>query len=85
MGLDLVKKPKMTGTSPQRESKRIERNGYLAEIMVSHSTLMDATIYHYVIQRQGWPEVLHWGQEVSLQRALECVNDFIDRRTSKPA
>jgi len=79
------KKAKMTGTAPRRESKHIERGGYIAEIMVSDSALLGVTIYHYVIQRKGWLDIVHWGQELSMQRAQECVNDFIDGRISKQA
>lgn len=64
---------------------RIERNGFIADIYVSESSLLGSQVYHYIIQRADSPEILHWGQEVSQQRALECVNDFIDKRQSKSA
>jgi hypothetical protein len=72
-------------SSPQsRQSlKHIQRNGYVADIYVSQSKLIGADIYHYIVQRENSAEILHWGQEVSLQRALECVDEFIDKRISK--
>jgi hypothetical protein len=54
----------------------IQRKGFVADVILSSSSLGD--IYHYVVQREGSTEILHWGQEVSLQRAVESVNEYID-------
>ena len=63
---------------------RIPRKGFLAEIFVSSTTLLaGGKIFHYVIQREGLPEVVHWGQETSLKDAMKSVEDFFaqnDRR-----
>jgi hypothetical protein len=62
---------------PEHSSNvRIERAGYIADIFVSSSPF--GHIYHYVIQRQGSPEIVYWGQETSMQSAKECVNDYIE-------
>jgi len=68
------------GAQPSKHT-RFERNGYTAEVVISDSAL--GSIYHYVIQRDGSPELLHCGQEVSMQRALECIHEFIDKRSSR--
>jgi hypothetical protein len=61
----------------------IQGSGYIAEIIPSASRVLGGIIFHYVIQREGSSEIVHWGQEVSLQRAKECVKEFIDQRNSK--
>jgi hypothetical protein len=62
---------------------RIEKNGFIADIRVS--TQDSSHIFHYVIQRAGAPEIVHWGQELSLQRAIECVEEFIASHQAKQA
>ena len=79
-GLHLVsKKAGKLASSPQPrpEITRIERNGYTADIIASLSEKY-GDIYHYVIQRVGSREIVHWGQEVSMQRAKESVDQFLD-------
>jgi hypothetical protein len=56
---------------------RIERDGFVADIIISRRD-GSPDLYHYVIQPAGSREIVHWGQEVSLQRAQECVDEFID-------
>lgn len=60
---------------PRPPAFHVERAGYLADILVSRGPESD--IFHYVIQRVGSREILHWGQETSLQRAKDCVEDFL--------
>ncbi|MCU1284940.1 MAG: hypothetical protein JWO13_1290 [Acidobacteriales bacterium] len=55
---------------------RIERHGYIADILVSKNG--DGDLFHYIIQRSGSAEVLHWGQELSFQRAMECVEEHLN-------
>ena len=63
--------------SPEKsENVRIERAGFIADVLVSNSPF--GHIFHYVIQRKGSPEIVHWGHEVSMQRAKECVEEFLD-------
>lgn len=62
---------------------RIQKNGFIADILVSKNG--DGDIFHYVIQREGSAEIVHWGQEISLHRAKECVEDFLQDRRSKQA
>ena len=42
-------------------------------------------IFHYIIQKVGSPEIIHWGQELSFQRAKECVEDFLESHQAKQA
>jgi len=69
--------------SPARPSEnvptpRIEKYGYIADIVVSN-TEAGSQIFHYVIQHEGSAEIVHWGQEVSLQRALESVQQYLEQ------
>ena len=62
--------------SPEKfENVRIERSGFIADVLVSTSPF--GHIYHYVIQRKGSPEIVHWGQETSMERAKECIDDYL--------
>jgi hypothetical protein len=54
----------------------VHRSGYLAEIFSSQ--WKGGVIFHYVVQRAGSKEILHFGQEVSEQRARELVNDILE-------
>jgi hypothetical protein len=79
-GLHLIpKKAGAVGTAPEPRPDviRIERNGYVADIIPSLSEKY-GDIYHYVIQPIGSREIVHWGQEVSMQRAKEMVNLYLD-------
>jgi hypothetical protein len=70
------KKGYMGSTPGTRPSKIIiERHGYTADIVASQSS--HGQIWHYVIQPVGSRDIVHWGQEVSLQRAQECVEEFL--------
>ena len=56
---------------------RVEKFGFVAEIMASHSR--GSEIFHYVIQRKNSSGIVHWGQELSLQRAQESVEEFLEQ------
>jgi hypothetical protein len=62
---------------------RVEKNGYIADILVSKYG--GGNLFHYVIQRVGSTEIVHWGQEVSFQRAMECVEEFLEAHQAKQA
>ena len=55
---------------------RIQTCGFIADIVISKNE--SGQIYHYVIQREGSPQVEHWGQELSFKRALDCIDDFLE-------
>jgi hypothetical protein len=83
-GLHLVPKKAgklATAPEPRPEVVHIERNGYTADIIASLSRYGD--IYHYVIQPVGSREIIHWGQEVSMQRAKETVDLILDEFGSR--
>src|SRR5947209_7754129 len=63
---ELVATPEVTPSNI-----RIQKSGFIADILVSQNG--SGEIFHYVIQREGFPEIVHWGQEVSLQRAMDSV------------
>jgi hypothetical protein len=73
----------MASPSHGLSNTRIEKNGFIADILISkHGS---AELFHYVIQRVGSPEIVHWGQEVSFQRAVECVEEFLQGHAAKQA
>jgi len=61
----------------------VRRNGYVAEILCSQNS--NSQIFHYVVQRENSTGIVYWGQEVSRQRALECVEDFLQQYDAKKA
>jgi hypothetical protein len=56
---------------------QLRRYGFIADIISSPS--FNGHIFHYVIQPESSVEIVHWGQEVSMQRALECVEEFLSQ------
>jgi hypothetical protein len=67
----------------KHDSTVIRRNGYVAEIIIGHDRLPQ--IFHYVVQRENSTGIVYWGQEVSHQRAMECVEDFLSQYDAKQA
>ena len=67
----------------KHESTVIRRNGYVAEIIAGHDRMPQ--IFHYVVQRENSTGIIYWGQEVSHQRAMECVEDFLSQYDAKQA
>jgi hypothetical protein len=53
----------------------VRRFGYVAEIFSSPWT--GGTMFHYVVQREGNTSIIHFGQEVSEQRAREVVDEVL--------
>jgi hypothetical protein len=86
-GLTLVKKDKtLTAATGKAPNTRIERSGYIADIVLSESPISPSGyIFHYIIQRVGSAVVVSWGQETSMEDAKQSVNDFIDHRVSNSA
>jgi hypothetical protein len=60
----------------ERSNTRIRRHGFVADVLVSHSST-HGDIYHYIILREGSSAIVHGGQEVSMQRAIESIEDFL--------
>ena len=65
----------------RKPSIRLTKNGFLAEITRSRAAI--GNIFHYIIQNEGSPEILAWGQERSLKDARSCVREFIEREASR--
>jgi hypothetical protein len=59
----------------------MERNGYTAEIFVSKTGA--CSIFHYIVQRTGSLEILHWGQESSMTDAQFAVDEILDSRSEE--
>ena len=54
----------------------IRRFGYVGEIFSSPCS-GGTTMFHYVVQREGNTSIIHFGQEVSEQRAREVVEEVL--------
>jgi len=66
--------------------KPVRKAGYVAEIFSSRWS--GGLVFHYVIQREGSKEILHFGQELSEQRAREIVTEILQdqaARSSSPS
>jgi hypothetical protein len=73
----------VSGSETHPSSIHVEKNGFIADIVVSKNGSGD--IFHYVIQKVGSPEIVHWGQELSFHRAMECVEEFFGSHQVKQA
>ncbi|MCU1285114.1 MAG: hypothetical protein JWO13_1464 [Acidobacteriales bacterium] len=60
---------------------RVEKFGFIGEIMASRT--QGSEIFHYVVQRKNSTGIVHWGQELSLQRAQESVEEFLQQYSSE--
>jgi hypothetical protein len=61
----------------------IRSNGYVAELF--SSPWSGGLIFHYVIQREGDTNIIHFGQEVSEQRAREVMHEILEMLIQKSA
>jgi hypothetical protein len=56
---------------------------------VTSNNASSPQIFHYVIQHENSAAVSHWGQELSMQRAVESVEEYLsqfkDQKKSKLA
>ena len=65
---------------------RIRRYGFVADILINHSAKGDT--FHYIILREGSPAVVRGGREASMEKAVECVEEFLkkyDQPERKPS
>ena len=82
-GLKIVRRDDSSMASPGSAlnpapipNTRIQRYGLIADILVSrHSS---GSIFHYVIQQEGCAEILIWGQELSMDAAIQAVNEYLE-------
>jgi hypothetical protein len=55
---------------------RMQRYGLIAEIMISKNESGD--LYMFIIQQESSAEVMRWGQELSLSRAMLAVDRYLE-------
>lgn len=60
----------------------IRQGNYLADIITDR--LNPGSAYHYVVQGQGSYDVLSWGVEPTMERALSCSGSIMAELASKP-
>lgn len=56
---------------------RIENQQYFADIL--HDTQNEPAVYHYIIQRKGSNEILHWSQESTEEKAIDAARKELQR------
>jgi hypothetical protein len=71
-----LEEPSSAVPAPVVPNTRVQKNGFIADIVISNHESAPK-IFHYVIQHEGSTEIVHWGQELSLQRALESIEQYL--------
>jgi hypothetical protein len=56
---------------------RIRKHGFFADILYDGRT--QPAVYHYIVQREGSNEILHWSQESSEERAITAAREELER------
>jgi hypothetical protein len=56
---------------------RIRKQRFFADILYDGRT--QPPVYHYIVQREGSNEILHWSQESSEERAVEAARQELQR------
>ena len=68
--------PTQTNSQGVSRLEPIRRHGYIAEVF--SSPWPGGLIFHYVIQREHETSIIHFGQEISEQRAREVIDEIIE-------
>ncbi len=63
--------------------KRLHLNGHTADVLTDAHT--DPPVYHWLIQAEGSPEVLVWGQESSLADAEYQARTYLEGLVERKA
>ena len=75
----------VSGQRPQRteaiSNTRLQRGNYLADVVLD--TRHKTKIFHWIIQRIGSPEVIHWGQEYTFEAARDAAQGFLQDASSR--
>lgn len=56
---------------------RIRKQGFFADILYDGRS--QPAVYHYIVQREGSKEILHWNQESSEERAIKAARKELQR------
>jgi hypothetical protein len=69
-------------TAPGPSNIRLTLSNYIADILLDSRTTGES-IYHWIVQRVGSPEILQWRQEFSLEAATaeaqRCLEQLVER------
>jgi hypothetical protein len=80
--IHLVPRPKTFGEQvASHANTRIVCGGFLADVVVD--THSQPPIYHWIVQRAGSAEVLHWAQETSFEEAERAAEAFLKQLARK--
>ncbi len=82
---DSVVSPKgihiVTAGTKRRKNIHLVRGAYFADVVTD--TRSNPPVHHWIVQREGSPEVVHWGQEKSIAQAesaaASCLDDLNQR------
>jgi hypothetical protein len=55
---------------------RLRLNGFFADILCDRRSRPE--IWHWIVQREGSPEILNWGHESSQQKAEEEARAYLE-------
>jgi hypothetical protein len=56
---------------------RIRKQRFFADILYDGRT--QPGVYHYIVQREGSNEILHWNQEITEERAVKAARKELQR------
>lgn len=66
----------MTAAAGRKKSNiRIVSGGFFADVVSDRRA--NPPLHHWIVQRTGSPEIVHWGQESTLEEAEEAARAFL--------
>ncbi len=64
-------------TKRKKSNLRLVSGTYFADVVTdSHS---DPPIHHWIVQREGSPDIVHWAQETTFAEAERAAKAFLAR------
>ncbi len=66
----------VTAGTKRKKNIHLVRGRYFAVVVTD--TRSNPPVHHWIIQREGAPEVVHWGQESTLAEAESAAASFLD-------
>ena len=67
--------------APEPSNTRLTLGDYIADVLLD--TRLNAKIFHWIVQRVGSPEIVHWGQEHTFNEAKEAAQTLLERLNSR--
>ncbi len=67
---------KETAAKSQRSNIRLVRSPFFADVVCD--THSHPSVHHWIVQREGSPDIVQWGQEASLEEAESAAAAYLD-------